>query len=83
MAATEMVEVALRGCDVETRVELDIGMHEESQERIPEFTSSLAKVETSLIALLAPVAAREDSCAHVTADQEKSMKASWLVMCFR
>ena len=30
-------------------------MHQESQERIPEFTSSLAKVETSLVAVLALV----------------------------
>ena len=45
-------------------------MHQESQERIPEFTSSLAKVETSLVAVLALVSAREDNCAHVIADQK-------------
>ena len=54
MAATEMVEVASRGCDVER--------------------ADLAKVETSLAAVLAPVAASEDSCAHVTAHQEVSVK---------
>ena len=67
-----MVEVASCGCDVS--VEVDTGMLQECQERISEFPSSLeakkadlAKVETSLIAVLA---AREDSCAHVTADQK-------------
>ena len=50
MAVTEMVEVASRGCDVEKVVE---GWLERAD---------LAKVETSL-AVLAPVAASEDSCA--------------------